>query len=176
MRFAGNPLVWLMRIRKRCGYGVHSPFAFRLITEVIYEETPFDAYAKLDSHLPFAFRFRRRKGYRLLFRLANWFQPKIISIMGDCPMERAYFKAGCAKAVLTDTYASRPERNIIFLNKPDDEVIACLHADTMLIVDDIQKHREWFKRLPAVVSFDLYDLGIAFFDTQYHKHYYIVNF
>jgi hypothetical protein len=27
-----------------------------------------------------------------------------------------------------------------------------------------------------VVSFDLYDLGIAFFDTQYHKHYYIVNF
>jgi hypothetical protein len=57
MRFAGNPFVWLMRIRKRCGYGVHSPFAFRLITEVIYEDTPFDAYAKLDSHLPFAFRF-----------------------------------------------------------------------------------------------------------------------
>ena len=176
MRLAGNPLVWLMRIRKRCGYGVHSPFAFRLITEVIYEDTPFDAYAKLDSHLPFAFRFRRRKGYRLLFRLANWFQPKTISVMEDCPMERAYFKAGCAKAALTDTYASRPERNIIFLNKPDDEVIACLHTDTMLIVDDIHKHREWFKRLPAVVSFDLYDLGIAFFDTQYHTHYYIVNF
>ena len=91
-------------------------------------------------------------------------------------MERAYFKAGCAKAALTDTYASRPERNIIFLNKSDDEVIACLHADTMLIVDNIHQHREWFKRLPAVVSFDLYDLGIAFFDTQYHTHYYIVNF
>ena len=91
-------------------------------------------------------------------------------------MERAYFKAGCATEALTDTYASRPDRNIIFLNKPDDEVIACLHTDTMLIVDDIHKHREWFKRLPAVVSFDLYDLGIAFFDTQYHTHYYIVNF
>jgi hypothetical protein len=96
--------------------------------------------------------------------------------MGDCPMEQAYFKAGCAKAALKDTYTAGQERSIIFLHKPDDDVIPFLHADTMLIVDDIHQHREWFKRLPAVVSFDLYDLGIAFFDTQYHKHYYIVNF
>ena len=32
-----RPFIWLYRFRHRCGYGVHSPFAFNLITHVIYE-------------------------------------------------------------------------------------------------------------------------------------------
>ena len=32
-----RPFIWLRRFRHRCGYGVHSPFAFNLITQVIYE-------------------------------------------------------------------------------------------------------------------------------------------
>ena len=35
-----RPFIWLSRFRHRCGYGVHSPFAFSLITQVIYESTP----------------------------------------------------------------------------------------------------------------------------------------
>ena len=27
-----RPFIWLSRFRHRCGYGVHSPFAFNLIT------------------------------------------------------------------------------------------------------------------------------------------------
>ena len=34
----------LSRFRYRCGYGVHSPFAFSLITDVIYEKMPYYAY------------------------------------------------------------------------------------------------------------------------------------
>ena len=49
MRLLGNPLVWLMRFRHRCGYGVHSPFAFNFLTGVVYERTPYYAYARLDS-------------------------------------------------------------------------------------------------------------------------------
>ena len=35
-----RPFIRLSRFRYRCGYGVHSPFAFSLITDVIYEKMP----------------------------------------------------------------------------------------------------------------------------------------
>ena len=42
-----RPFIWLSRFRHRCGYGVHSPFAFNLITQVIYESTPYYKYKDL---------------------------------------------------------------------------------------------------------------------------------
>ena len=44
-----RPFIWLSRFRYRCGYGVHSPFAFSLITDVIYEYTPYYAYHALQE-------------------------------------------------------------------------------------------------------------------------------
>lgn len=44
-----RPFIWLSRFRHRCGYGVHSPFAFGLITDVVYERRPYYAYANLKS-------------------------------------------------------------------------------------------------------------------------------
>ena len=44
-----RPFIWLYRFRHRCGYGVHSPFAFNLITHVIYETTPYYKYKELAS-------------------------------------------------------------------------------------------------------------------------------
>ena len=44
-----RPFIWLARFRHRCGYGVHSPFAFHLITGVIYEKTPYYKYAALQE-------------------------------------------------------------------------------------------------------------------------------
>ena len=42
-----RPFIWIYRFRHRCGYGVHSPFAFNLITHVIYENTPYYKYKDL---------------------------------------------------------------------------------------------------------------------------------
>ena len=44
-----RPFIWLRRFRHRCGYGVHSPFAFNLITQVIYENTPYYKYKDLAA-------------------------------------------------------------------------------------------------------------------------------
>ena len=44
-----RPFIWLYRFRHRCGYGVHSPFAFNLITHVIYETTPYYKYWELAA-------------------------------------------------------------------------------------------------------------------------------
>ena len=42
---------WCRRFRHRCGYGVHSPSDFFLITSVIYEELPYYAYKALKETL-----------------------------------------------------------------------------------------------------------------------------
>lgn len=47
--FLKRPFIWMLRFRHRCGYGVHSPFAFNLITQVIYESTPYYKYKDLEK-------------------------------------------------------------------------------------------------------------------------------
>ena len=133
MQKVTNPLIWLARFRHRKGYGVHSPFAFRFITDVIYESHPYYGYALLDRGLPLSMRLRVRRGLHLLLRIANHLQP-------------------C------------------------DEALEHLGEHSVLLLDNLHLHRDWFKSIPSVVSFDLYDFGIAFFDKQYNKQYYKVNF
>ena len=80
-----RPFIWLYRFRHRCGYGVHSPFAFNLITHVIYETTPYYKYKELASEqkrlMPQkdrAWGYEPSKVKRLLFRLVNYAQPATI--------------------------------------------------------------------------------------------------
>lgn len=175
MKLFGSPLVWLMRVRHRCGYGVHSPFAFRFITEVLYERACFYRYAELDRALKPWQRMRLRKGLHLLLRLANWRQPERMVVRGCSRLEPLYLQAGCRRAAL---YANYPEGavDLIWLGCPDDEALRHLHSGTLLLLDRLDRHKAWFYGLPSVVSFDLGDLGIAFFDGQYYKQNYIVNF
>lgn len=175
MQKVTNPFVWLVRIRKRCGYGVHSPFAFRFITEVIYERNAFYAYRELDRHLPLHMRLRRRKGLHLLLRLANHLQPSVIVLPCDALWEKRYLKAGCRTAHLSSHW---PEGEVPFclLHQPQDEVLSHIGRHSVLLLDNLHRHRSWFKQLPSVVSFDLYDIGIAFFDPHYNEQHYKVNF
>ncbi len=176
MRVFGNPFIWLLRFRHRCGYGVHSPFAFRLITEVFYEDLPYYYFGDYDYLLPRKWQFRRKKGLHMLFRLANWYQPEVVCASWTISYEGFYLKDACPQAKLRLGYPEEGKRTILLVTKPDEEVFRHITPDTLLVLDNLHLHREWFRRLPSVVSFDLYDLGIAFFDPQYNKQHYIVNF
>ena len=73
------------RFRYRKGYGVHSPFAFQLITEVIYEKYPYYNYADLESLRSTMSRNEgslRVKLLKLIFRLVNWQQPDVVIDIG----------------------------------------------------------------------------------------------
>jgi hypothetical protein len=175
MKKVTNPLVWLARFRHRKGYGVHSPFAFRFITDVIYERQPYYAYRELDKALPFSKQFRQRKGYHLLLRIANHLQPETILLPKDAWWEKRYLQSGCKRARIKCEPATG-EVSMCLLREPADEVLQHLGEQSVLLLDNLHRHREWFRNLPSVVSFDLYDLGIAFFDKQYNKQYYKVNF
>ncbi len=75
----------MRKLRHRKGYGVHSPFAFSIITEVIEEKTPYYAYQRMWR----TYRDNRKapvslKVAYLLFRLANRFRAhEILEIVSD---------------------------------------------------------------------------------------------
>ena len=80
-----RPFIWLSRVRHRCGYGVHSPFAFELITCLFYEKTPYYAYKELaqeekvraigeiglDFYYDYSDRDAQRYWFRRQIQLAN---------------------------------------------------------------------------------------------------------
>lgn len=170
-----NPYVWLTRIRHRCGYGVHSPFAFNFLVDVVYERSTYYAYKELDSNLLFWQRFRIRQCLHLLFRIANYRQPRIAYVDTLSPLPADYLRAGCRNCSIRHTL---PEGDVdlCFLSAPDDRAVAHIGPHGMLIVDNLERHRKWFRSIPAVVTFDLWDIGIAFFNTKYNKQHYIINF
>ena len=87
---------WCSRFRHRCGYGVHSPSDFFLITSVVYEKYHYYAYRVLKERgFPAYLPHYRRKVNRLLFRLVNYFRPKsLIEVgIGNGAVHRIY--AGC---------------------------------------------------------------------------------
>ena len=170
-----NPIIWLRRIRHRCGYGVHSPFAFHLITDVFYMKLPYYAYKELDEGLTIWDRFRVRKILHMLLRVSNWSQPETIVCLSAPDNVPRYLQAGCKKAKLTD-YIPEGQVDLCWLPEPDEKIITHLHEHSVLILDHLDKHKEWFRNLPSIVSFDLYDTGIALFNTKYNKQHYIVNF
>lgn len=195
-----RPLIWLRRFRHRCGYGVHSPFAFGLITDVIYESRPYYAYRTLaatlrDARLPHA-----RKVCRLLFRLANRVQPDLILETGrQHPATAAHLQAARSTATyrFVQCVAELPpaevlQRTLLYLNdynqpQPAEELfLYCaphMGPHSLCVVHGIRYSapmRQLWSRLQesewAGVTFDLYDVGLIFFDRTKIKQHYLVNF
>ena len=80
---------WISRWRHRRGYGVHSPWAFSWITQVIYNDMAYYAYADLQRRrrLPAAdpeslAGTLSEKDDRLLFRVANAAEANDIAVVG----------------------------------------------------------------------------------------------
>ena len=186
-----RPFIWLYRFRHRCGYGVHSPFAFNLITHVIYESTAYYKYeelAKAQKQLELEkdkrWKYESKKVKRLLFRLVNY---------------TLYLKAGKEGA----DYTSASDLSELFLESgvpvdflylhdyrhPDfvEEVFRICSTRTrgksVFVIEGIRYTPQMFalwKRMKqdgrVGITFDLYDLGIIFFDKTKIKQDYIVNF
>lgn len=199
-----RPFVWLRRFRYRCGYGVHSPFAFNLITQVIYEKTPYYKYKELAEKEQ-AYKKggpgtdESEKVKRLLFRLVNYAQPDTLVDAGTLSASSLYLKSGREAAnYISASSASELFRredivvDFLYLHnyrQPElvEEVFDICAARAMpkslFVVEGIrytpQMHVLW-KRMKqderVGVTFDLYDLGILFFDKTKIKQDYIVNF
>ena len=83
---------WFRRCGFSRGFGVQSPSAYSFIRYVVNEHYPYYAYAELKDRLDMLSRREHKLG-RLLFRLANFWQPDVRYT--DAHQYLPYLYAGC---------------------------------------------------------------------------------
>lgn len=187
-------LHWLRRIKYCRGFGVQSPSAYRFIRYVINEHYPYYAYDELRKELP-RLDSLTRKRMELYFRVANFRQASLwLDFCERNDVIATYVGRGChATQVrrITDLQQITADDRIEVLRIcPSAGCEALLEAalqktddHTLFIIEDIGYNdtakRLWQKLIESdltSVSYDLYYLGIAFFDRKRYKNNYIVNF
>lgn len=215
---------WCRRFRKRCGYGVHSPSDFFLITFVVYEKLPYYAYEILRNIRGRCDRKpeHREKADKLLFRIVNYLQPGSLLEIGTGSGISTLYMAEGNKKMKVLTYSDNPYHTIEDLSgcrndivyhdtglngflsmleasvkKPDlihiahtdlyetafEAVLPYVSSRTCVIVSlpySDEARKKWWKRVvedPRTgVTFDLYDVGLVFFDPKRVKEHRVVNF
>ena len=140
-----HAFVWMMRIGHCRGFGVQSPTDYWLVRYVINEHWPYYQYATLGE----GDEWLTRKLGLLYFRLANWLQPRRLTLDGDY------------RTRLATIYNKVESHSVLIV-----EAIRKNRAFWREIVADER----------TGVTFDLYYCGIVMFDKKRHKQNYIINF
>ena len=197
---------WCQRIKHRRGYGVQSPTDFFLITSVIYERRPYYAYRMLKSRMyDYYLPHYRDKVNRLLFRLVNYYQPSnLIEVGRENGEAFSYMRAASQKMMAFSIRRKEKEMVLLQLERYLEEVnqIGCLHIghtpfykevyesaisyvnqDSWFVVGGIHESGEkrmWWKQVKddprTGITYDLFDIGLVFFDKKRYKEHYIINF
>lgn len=187
----------IRKIRRRLfcrkGHGVHSPFVFNLITQVIEEKLPFYAFDEIKQTASSDSRFTHRYG-QLLFRLVNHFKPNVVIRVGspavpDLYLQKALSGKGELHLINTPDKATGLEKVDLliadcFIGIPDEEVIDWLVENkAILIISNIhkdEKQREvWqyiINSLKTRIRIDTWNVGIAFFEQKLHRKLYKTYF
>lgn len=187
-------LHWLRRIKYCRGFGVQSPSAYRFIRYVINEHYPYYAYDELRKELP-RLDSLTRKRMELYFRISNYRQASLwLDYSRRDDTIATYVWRGCnATRVRNIADSQQPvsgDKIEVLRICPSTGCEALLEAalqqtddHTLFIIEDIGYNdtakRMWQKLLESdltSVSYDLYYLGIAFFDRKRYKANYVVNF
>ena len=192
----------MKRFMHRRGYGVHSPFAFDFLTYVVYERGEYYAYRELEKRYPVVSLFgsHRLKCRKFLFRLSNYVHPSLIRIYGHLEeAETAYLAAGCRSAAVSReaSWEARARENggtgrqkeltvvgrevaprhwTAVASRPSSGRSVCLLFGIRASREALRAWND-VKRLPeTVVTFDLYDYGLVFYDRSRQRQDYIVSF
>ena len=173
-----SPIVWLMRVRKRKGYGVHSPFAFDLVTNVFYNKERYYAYMEMDRNLHWWQKGRVKSLRHLAFRLSNYHRPQTM-YCGE--LDKALCEA-CQYGSQGVTILPRGQEGVadmVFVEGRDDEALRHVGEGTMLVLKGMNRCRSFWKSIREderiTVTFDLYDVGIAFARKDLKKQHYKIN-
>lgn len=197
---------WCKRFRYRCGYGVHSPSDFYLITSVIYEDLPYYAYKTLkDASSSKGGLCYREKVNRLLFRLINYFHPSSVIELGRGNGNAFRYMQAARPSMVSESFMALEKEETTRSLKPTldkmgkvdflhvaytpygkelfEQVYPYLHAGSCVIIGNIyasKEREEWWRQLKSDervrITFDLYDIGLILFDAKRFKQNYIVNF
>ena len=188
-------------LRYRKGFGVHSPFAFSFITRVVDERWEYYCYQDIElirkqlvqhENRPVRHEIKRSHG-ELLFRVVNYFKPRKLiqfgSPAGIGTLYMASYASGLHCLVLEENeeFAQQTrwslQRKTYISGSYIDEALKHIHPDTVFFIEGIRANkamRQLWKELctsqEVVLTFDLYNIGILFFNPRLQKRNYIVYF
>lgn len=190
MEYLKRLVYHVVRWPRSHGFGVQSPFAYRFVTDVVREAYPYYAYGELAEKyktdrcsLPFL---------QFLLRLSNFRQGRYWVSNNLKSVELAYLRAGCRKAELLSSYA-KPDGVILDLVALEaDEgydytfyrrYASLLGPGGVMVIEGIRRNRRcrrFWRQVradsKAVVTFDIYDCGVVFFDATKPKKNYKLMF
>ena len=187
------------RMQHRCGYGIHSPFAFQLVTGVIYEKEAYYAFAPLHELRSECLSHLDERDDRLLFRLINHHQPASCMLIGaQTSLTLQYLKAGCRQCHFwhIEQFATSPthpltqhiaEAEMLCLIGCEDRwewaerALQAEHPRCMMVISDIDaeggnRWRQLIKDKRVRVSFDLGHIGIVCCEKRLNKQDYIISY
>jgi len=192
---------WTRKLRHSGGHGIHSPFAFSFVMNVVYNPYPYYFFTGCKKK---AFSKKERKTGELFFRLTERYRLSTIVVIGNqSPHLTHYVTASSNKIKLF--YAESVKASIKEIEKElslcpalflfDDNatknewvgfyerIKASIPENSVIVMPDIQEDLEkrafwgeFYQNQPTGVLFDLYDIGIIFLKKELHKKRYIVSF
>ncbi|WP_024998466.1 hypothetical protein [Prevotella falsenii] len=189
-------MVWLQRMKHIQGFGIQSPSAFSFDRKVINDHTFYPVYAEL-KRAGNALTAIERKKARLLYRINRFAEAdRFCFYPTKLPAYESYIKAACEKTLIEEAKTlceasegtASCESAIYFLTVSEhcqtfyDTLRTTINAQSFIIVDGIKRNAETKAFWQQIVddervsfSFDLYHIGIAFFDKR-PKQNHIINF
>jgi hypothetical protein len=173
---------FLRRWRAR-GHGIHSPFAYRLITNVIHSPYEYYAFSDIEKTLPdkSAIAF-----HRLSFRLVHHFKAKNVLEIDAKDNINTKFIEATSKDIRCTSVKTSEKYDAIFIYSNNngildiDTLLSLSYEQTFWVIHSIKsKQGKQFWQLAlkderVKVTFDLTEIGIIFLQPSPHKlNYYV---
>ena len=174
---------FLKRIRHCAGFGVQSPTDYAFVREVIYERWPYAQYAELEAHYGDTDSFLLKLS-QLLLRVSNYAQASQIGVIGTLPpVMEAHLKAGCRKSEIMKIPIQPPSLlprggetlDSIGVSKKSLPREGRDHYPLLIATDLNDQWQEYISQ-EHIISYDLYYLGIAFYDEKRYTEGHVINF
>jgi hypothetical protein len=180
------------------GFGVQSPFAYSFITEIVNQTGLYYNYCELDKLYGANGNIRSRLA-KLYFRLTNYCQPNVVVeyCTSTDSLEKAFHLAHDGidfkrldSSIIDVPYVENLTNIDIFRVVLDnyfrvvfERLLLKVTSNSVFILEGIHDNNEtkafWYEVVEnknVVVTFDLYYVGIVFFNKDYYKQNYVVNF
>ena len=176
-----RPKKILARLRHRItsnsskGFGIHSPFMFDFITNVVNEKNPYYSYKEIENR---AQSNKEEKYLKLIYRIINYYKIKNVLFLGqDKYTERLL---GLCKNINIDTTGRDNIDGYDFVyiadigTLPDESIQS---SDVIICINNIYNNSKLWNRLKRIgiskIFIDFFDFGIIFaknnFQTQIYK-------
>jgi len=174
-------------------HGLHSPFVYRLVDEVIYDFSDKKVYADLEKALPS--HKKLTSADKLLYRLVSDWQPLDVRVIGECvPADRVILDHAISKLVQnnnTPQSNTQSTNTVIFIDAANansfknelEQLLVNLQDGVMLVIKNnhhsSRAHLFWkqIKAHPHVtVSVDLFLLGLVYHRPGKVKENFLIKF